>query len=138
MWDTSAGQEGDAGLLTLFTADRVFRTDAGAHGEPDAASLARAREIVAHVAPGLEQHLTGRGWLDSWPDDAWTSGSYAMFAPGQYTDYCGFLGRQEHGVHFAGEHTSIASYGYLDGAVATGERAAREVSAALGLKPADR
>jgi monoamine oxidase len=36
--------------------------------------------------------------------------------------------------HFAGEHTSIDSQGYLNGAVESGERAAREVAADLGVR----
>jgi monoamine oxidase len=35
-------------------------------------------------------------------------------------------------VHFAGEHTSTHSQGYLNGAVESGQRAAREVLAAIG------
>ena len=37
--------------------------------------------------------------------------------------------------NFAGEHTSIDAQGYLEGAVESGERAAREVLAALGVIP---
>jgi monoamine oxidase len=35
-------------------------------------------------------------------------------------------------AHFAGEHTSIESQGYLNGEVETGERAASEIIDALG------
>jgi monoamine oxidase len=38
-------------------------------------------------------------------------------------------------VHFAGEHTSTHSQGYLNGAVESGERAAAEVLRALGVRP---
>jgi monoamine oxidase len=34
-------------------------------------------------------------------------------------------------VHFAGEHTSINNQGFLDGAVETGARAAKEIVAQL-------
>jgi monoamine oxidase len=37
--------------------------------------------------------------------------------------------------HFAGEHTSTDAQGYLEGAVESGERAAREVLAGLGRIP---
>ena len=60
-------------------------------------------------------------------------GSYAGFGPGQYTDFWGFLGLREGPVHFAGEHTSTFSQGYLNGGVESGERAAREVMNALGV-----
>jgi monoamine oxidase len=36
---------------------------------------------------------------------------------------------REGGVHFAGEHTDTDQQGYIDGAVRTGERAARELLA---------
>jgi monoamine oxidase len=51
--------------------------------------------------------------------------------PGQYTRYWGYLDNAEDGVHFAGEHTSTHSQGYLNGGVESGMRAAREVLAAI-------
>ena len=67
----------------------------------------------------------------------WTTrgsvGRYAGFGPGQYTDFWGFLGLREGPVHFAGEHTSTFSQGFLNGGVESGERAAREVMNALGV-----
>jgi monoamine oxidase len=37
-------------------------------------------------------------------------------------------------VYFAGEHTSLESQGYLNGAVESGQRAAGEVLASLGAR----
>lgn len=37
-------------------------------------------------------------------------------------------------MHFAGEHTSIDWSGYLNGAVESGQRAAREIVKAIGLQ----
>jgi monoamine oxidase len=51
---------------------------------------------------------------------------------GQYTAFAGVEGEPEGNCHFCGEHTSIDSQGYLNGAVETGERAAAEVAAAFG------
>ena len=82
--------------------------------------------------PGLRAGFLGRAHLDHWTRDPWTRGSYAAFLPGQYTRFAGFVGRAEDGVHFAGEHTApLVDQGYLNGAVRTGERAAREVLAAV-------
>ena len=50
-------------------------------------------------------------------------------AGGQYTRYYGLVGRRHGHVHFAGEHTATDSQGYLDGAVQSGERVAREILA---------
>jgi len=43
------------------------------------------------------------------------------------------LSQPEGGIHFAGEHTSLSSPGYLDGAVGSGYRAAGEVLSSLGV-----
>ena len=37
------------------------------------------------------------------------------------------------GLHFAGEHTSSAAQGYMEGGCESGERAATEVLSALGV-----
>ena len=63
---------------------------------------------------GLPDAYNGRSWLDEWVADPWTHGFYAAFRPDQYTRYYGFIGRPEGRVHFGGEHTSLASQGYLE------------------------
>ena len=131
VWETSRGQNGDSGILTIFTADRAFTSAHGAHGAADPASLHRAEQLLERIAPDLARHSTGAAWLDSWPDDPWARGSYAGYAPGHYARFAGFLGEPEGAMHFAGEHTSLASFGYLDGALASGERAAEEILAAV-------
>jgi Flavin containing amine oxidoreductase len=45
----------------------------------------------------------------------------------------GYAGIPEGRVHFAGEHTSTYSQGFLNGGVESGQRAAIEVLLALGL-----
>ena len=103
LWDTSAGQPGDAGLLTMFTYGRVF--DVGqSHAAATSTVLEQAGAVLREVAPGTERHLTGRGWVDSWPDDPWAQGSYAGFGRGQFTRFHGFLHLPEQGVHFAERH----------------------------------
>ena len=69
-------------------------------------------------------------WTDRWVADPWARGSYAAYLPGQYTRYYGYVGKPEGAIHFAGEHTALANQGYLEGAVASGERAAEEVATA--------
>ncbi len=58
-------------------------------------------------------------------------GSYAAFGPGQVTRFWGLLQRPAGRIVFAGEHTSTRAQGYLEGAVESGERAARQVAALL-------
>ncbi len=85
--------------------------------------------------PGVRSAFNGRAWLDSWVDDPWVRGSYAAFGPGQLTSFYGSLGAAEGPVHFAGEHTSVYSQGFLNGGVESGDRAAAEVLHELGVQP---
>ena len=135
-WESSAAEPGRAGLVTIYAGGRTG--ESWAAGEPHGpAPEAFAAEYVGHldgVVPGTADRFNGRAWLDLWTRDPWTNGAYAAFLPGQYTRLWGFTGRAEGGVHFAGEHTSIHSQGYLNGAVESGQRAAIEVMGALGLE----
>lgn len=131
-WVTSEGQQGQVGLFTLF-AQHVVPAPEGGHGGADAETRAWFEKLLTAMTPGSADHIGARVWVDSWVHDPWTGGSYAAFGPGHYARYAGFLGLPEGAIHFAGEHTVLSTMGYLDGAVSSGERAAREVSAALGL-----
>ena len=87
---------------------------------------------LARGVTDIHDAYNGIAYLDSWVDDPWVHGSYAGFAPGQYTDFWGYLAKGEGNALFAGEHTSTHSQGYLNGGVESGERAARQVVNALG------
>ena len=100
-------------------------------GQADAVGQAAGGPVLGVIAG----RLGVRSWLDSWVDDPWVKGSYAAFLPGQWTSFFGYMGRPQGNVHFAGEHTSTYSQGYLNGGVETGLRAAREVIHATGRRP---
>ena len=86
---------------------------------------------IEPVLPGLTAQWNGKSQLEYWPGYALTRGSYSFGKMGQYVAFAGVEGEIEGNCHFCGEHTSIDSQGYLNGAVETGQRAANEVIAAL-------
>jgi monoamine oxidase len=51
---------------------------------------------------------------------------------GQYRKFGGAAAERSANCHFAGEHTSNESQGFLNGGVESGERAAREILAEVG------
>jgi monoamine oxidase len=137
-WNSSIDEAGTAGLLTVYSGGRTgarYPVDSP-HGPAPAAIVRRTTEAISRAVPGLARGYDGNAWLDHWASDPWTHGSYAAFLPGQFTRYFGFVGLAEGGVHFGGEHnTATAALGYLEGAVRSGERCAREVAAqALRLR----
>jgi monoamine oxidase len=134
-WDTSSAQPGVRGLLTNFTgeAERLFAPSA-----PYATSLGTpsvdgyARRFTAqldHVIPGATTAYTGRAILSVPSADPLLGGAYSYWKPGQYTAFAGYEFVRQGNVHFAGEHTSYAFQGFMEGAAETGVLAARNVLA---------
>lgn len=133
VWDTTSAQPGPGGVLTVFTGGEIFPASE-AHAEASPAVIEQALERLERLVPGVRERFNGRAWLDSWPHDPWTRGSYLGFGPGQYTRYWGLLASPEGRIHFAGEHTSTFGQGYLDGAIESGERAARQLLDDFGFR----
>jgi monoamine oxidase len=128
-WDSSLTQPGETALLTVYSGGSVgagYPVDR-AHGPAPEPVVRDTLAVLDRAVPGIGRQFAGRAWLDDWTADRWARGSYAAFLPGQITRYSGVIARPEGGVHFAGEHTSVAYQGFLEGAVESGERCAREV-----------
>ncbi len=132
-WSSTLAQAGRGSVLTVYSGGRVGASyDVGRpHGIAPHRVARRTLEQVGRAVPHLPLGYGGRAWVDAWVHDPHAHGSYAAFRPGQFTRFWGFVGKSEHRIHFAGEHTSRRALGYLEGAVESGRRAAREVLAGL-------
>jgi monoamine oxidase len=139
-WESSAAQGGASGLITVYAGGRngASWTASAPHAETAPAFAAEYVGYIDDVVPGTRARYNGQTWLDLWTRDPWTNGAYAAFLPGQYTRLWGYTGRAEGRVHFAGEHTSTYSQGYLNGGVESGQRTALEVMRAVGVQPPSR
>jgi len=69
--------------------------------------------------------------VGDWTSDPWARGGYAFTDPGFDPAWRPLLGRRAGRIFFAGEHTSERWQGYMNGAVESGQRAARELLADL-------
>jgi len=131
VWETSRGQEGRAGVLTNFTGGRhgveVGKGTAAAQAERLVAGLDRVFPGVAAAHAGMEAVRF------HWPSFRWSRGSYASYRVGQWTSIAGAEGERVENLLFAGEHCSLEAQGFMEGGCETGERAAREVLADLGI-----
>jgi monoamine oxidase len=131
-WEVTRAQPGTRGILVDYTGAGVTLKQSGR------LAAALAPEFLARaepVFPGLTAQWNGKATFDDWPRNPWTLGSYSYFRVGQYQRFAGAEGEVVGSCHFAGEHTSIDAQGYLEGAVESGERASREVLAAVGVIP---
>jgi monoamine oxidase len=92
------------------------------------ASMAFGVDLVADAFPAIRSEFE-KGAVHRWSTDRWAQGAFALYRPGQMTELLPQLTASEDGLHFAGEHTSPWA-GWMEGALESGERAAREVLAA--------
>ena len=123
-WEVSRAQAGASGILVDYTGGTIGASFGS--GSPSS----RAKTFLGQlepVLPGATAQWNGKVALDYWAGNQWTKGSYAYYKVGQYTAFSGAEGERSGNCHFAGEHTSQDSQGYLNGAVETGERAAAEI-----------
>lgn len=129
-WATTRGQTGQSGILVNFTGGNLGNS----FGSGSANSYAQQfLQRIEPDLPGLSQKWNGIAKLDYWPGYRWTKGSYSCYTVGQYTKFRGILGEPEGRCFFAGEHTSLDFQQFLNGAVETGNRAAREVLSKLNI-----
>jgi monoamine oxidase len=93
----------------------------------DAQSLQFGIDLVAGAFPGIRSAFE-KGVVHQWAQDRWSRGAFAAFGPGQMTAFAQDIARPEDRLHFAGEHTSSWT-SWMEGALESGERAAREIIA---------
>ncbi len=128
LWEGNEEQSGRAGILSFLAGGR-------ASGELQGI-LAREgpRGVPAHLswlgAQGAERTTILASHAVSWENDPWAQGGYAVFKAGYDPELRGWLARPHGRAFFAGEHTSHRFQGYMNGAVESGLRVAREVALA--------
>lgn len=127
-WEETLAQGGAEGILNNYTGGKIGASFD--RGSPTKRAELFLRQIEP-LLPGIGGQWNGLATLDYWPGSPFQLGSYSYWRVGQYTAFAGAEGESEGNVHFAGEHASINFQGYMNGAVETGQRAARAVLRAL-------
>ena len=85
-------------------------------------------EQVERVYPGIQENFEG-GVSKCWDEDPWARGASSWYKPGQMSELWPHIAQPEGRVHFAGDHTS-PWIRWMQGALQSGNRAAREVNEA--------
>jgi monoamine oxidase len=134
-WDDTVplGPAGAPALLLAFPGANAGRNTltGGAHGPSPVRDVDWFLDRIDPIFPGTRAAFTGASYEDHWVRDPWVKGAYSFYKVGQYATFGPTAAAAQGRVHFAGEHTSINNQGFLDGAIATGARAAKEIVAQL-------
>ncbi|MFK8184543.1 MAG: flavin monoamine oxidase family protein [Phormidesmis sp.] len=91
--------------------------------------LARLLQRWEEILPGAKNYSVS-AVSHSWNEDPWARGGWAYPTDAQESDLFLELSRHEGRVYFAGEHTST-DRGWVQGALASGVRAAQQIHSAL-------
>jgi monoamine oxidase len=123
LWDCTYDQRpGTRGILGGTTGDRVSQEMSA---KSDADAIALGVGAAADGFPDVRREFE-KGVVCQWGREQWSRGSFVAFRPGQMTSIMPEIGQPDDRLHFAGEHTS-SWMGWMEGALESGERAAREV-----------
>jgi monoamine oxidase len=122
MWDCTYDLDATRGILGATVGGELGRKLAGM---TRSRAMRFGTQLVARTFPSLTDQFQ-RGAVYRWAVDAWARGGFAVFQPGQMSTMMPDIAKPEGRIHFAGEHTS-SWMGWMQGALESGERAAREV-----------
>lgn len=123
VWDCSEGQSGPRGILECYTSGERARLLASL-SEPK--RIHTVTENLQKIFPGVTSEKTVS---IAWDADPLVKGAFAWFKRDQMAMLLPHIARREGRVFFAGEHTS-PWFGWMQGALESGNRAAREVNEA--------
>ena len=128
-WHGTDGQRGAGEAMVAFSGGSA--ADACREWAPAQRTENYLTELQK-VYRGIRQNFVRARFMD-WPSDPWVKASYSFPAPGQVTSQ-GPTFRQGIGrLHFAGEYTSYAFMGYMEGALNSGAAAARRIAERDGV-----
>lgn len=122
---TTLIQSGTRGILNSYNEGENSRRITAMS---EAERLASTLNDIEKIYPGMRENYEG-GISKCWELDPWVRGAISIYDVGQIKTFIPFIARPEGLVHFAGEHTSRWT-GWMQGAIDSGIRAAREINEA--------
>ena len=123
VWDGNEQQRGPQGILSFLAGGNASK------GLQDILHAEGERGVIRQLDwLGRPARLIASQTI-AWDHDPLARGGYAYFDPGFDPSWRAWLARPAGRIVFAGEHTSVKSQGYMNGAIESGLRAAAEISA---------
>ena len=123
VWDGSEDQRASPAILLLLAGGRA------SNELQEIVSVEGDRGVLERLAwLGKPARLLASRVV-TWEHDSWAHGGYAIFDPQFDPVLRSWLSRPAGRIVFAGEHTSNAWQGYMNGAIESGKRAAAEIRA---------
>lgn len=131
IWESARYSPGPSGWVTNLRGGQEGLRLGGNTPESHAAQLVADLEPLF---PSISEVKRGHTLRAFWTAEPTALGSYACYRPGQWTAFGGAERERVGNLWFAGEHCSMGSQGYMNGACETAEAVSRSLLAELGVK----
>jgi monoamine oxidase len=129
IWEATDNQKGPGAALVAFSGGPS--SDMCREWAP-ADRTSRYLGELSRVFPGIRATFVRSRFMD-WPADPWARASYSFPAPGQVTTIGPMLHDGIGRLHFAGEYTSYAFVGYMEGGLHSGAAVAKRIAERDGV-----
>ncbi len=118
-------QKDPRGILSASLTGSLALREAGL---PEDRRVGTVLNEMETIFPGTREYFEG-GVTKAWSNDFWAKGAMQWFRPGQMIEFWPYMTAPADRVHFGGEHSSPWP-GWMQGAIHSGLRTAREVQEA--------
>jgi monoamine oxidase len=128
VWHLTFDQEAPVGIMVSYTRGQLGRYFAAMdESERVSTTIHRMEAIFPGITPQVE-----RATSKSWGQDEWSVGAQSLTDKLPLSDM-EIIRQPEGRLHFAGEHTAMRQRGWMEGAIESGHRAAREIDQSPAL-----
>jgi monoamine oxidase len=139
-WEGNPKSPSEKGIIVNYTGGYAGETLGRAGPIPGAmspyfgeAARADVQRVLADfetIWPGIAGEFTGKALVSNWWDYPYSHGAFVSPDIGAMTTWWGAQWEREGNIHFAGEACDPEHWSYMDGAIRSGEAAAKAVAQA--------
>ena len=123
VWSPTYNETGTHGIVMSYIYEELAKKYSAIS---ESKQIETSLDLYEQIHPGFKKQFE-RAATWSWLNDPFAKGAYMVTLPGQFRTVVPYLATPEGKIHFAGEHTSPWP-GWMQGALHSGLRAAREVN----------
>lgn len=129
-WEGDVVNPSEKGIIVNYTGGVKGRELGGKlyHGPATKKDVDRLLAEYDKIWPGISDEFTGKALVSNWWEYPWSRGAFVSPVVGTMTSFWGAQWEIEGNIHFAGEATDAETWSYMNGAIASGERAAKEIA----------
>jgi monoamine oxidase len=127
VWHLTFDQETPTGIILCYMRGQIADDFAAME---ESVRIRTTVERLEAIFPGISSEVEG-ATSKCWGEDEWTLGAHSLAHELPLSEVR-IMRRAEGRLHFAGEHTALRQRGWMEGAIRSGHRVAREIDRSSG------